>query len=310
MINDFKLNTLTIRMLMICMLIPLGGCQPLGICRFAPSEFPRLYLQNNYDAKKAKQVTLVSVDTKCVALDVFASGYRLGNVFVDPDSNVEHYFDKKALTFSCAGSHLVHLSKRNETFYNKHIYKQNRVNNDIIDKVFSNIPDCYIYLDDILTCSQDEESYIKNIDSILSRIAEYNMKITLNKCQFGQKNAQYLGYIIDFDGIHPNPDKVKAITDKREPKTEKEIKSFLGAVSYFRRHIKNFSALAEPLYRVINSYSWTSEQADAFQALKQALINAAVLAPPDHTAPYTIISYEDFHFLTILTIIHMRNGYI
>uniref|UniRef100_A0A0N5BIJ3 Reverse transcriptase domain-containing protein n=1 Tax=Strongyloides papillosus TaxID=174720 RepID=A0A0N5BIJ3_STREA len=116
MINDFKLNTLTICMLMICMLIPFGGCQPLGICRFAPSEFPRLYLQNNYDAKKAKQVTLVSVDTRCVALDVFASGYRLGNVFVDPDSNVEHYFDKKAPTFSCAGSHLVHLSGRNETF--------------------------------------------------------------------------------------------------------------------------------------------------------------------------------------------------
>uniref|UniRef100_A0A0N5BZL7 Reverse transcriptase domain-containing protein n=1 Tax=Strongyloides papillosus TaxID=174720 RepID=A0A0N5BZL7_STREA len=93
---------------------------------------------------------------------------------------------------------------------------------DIMDKVLSNIPDCYIYLDDILTCSQDEESHIHNINSILSRIAEYNMKITLNKCQFGQKNAQYLGYIIDFDGIHPNPDKVKAITDKREPKTEKK----------------------------------------------------------------------------------------
>uniref|UniRef100_A0A0K0FQK5 DEP domain-containing protein n=1 Tax=Strongyloides venezuelensis TaxID=75913 RepID=A0A0K0FQK5_STRVS len=104
LINDFKLNTLTICMLMICMLIPLGGCQPLGICRFAPSEFFRLYLQNNYDAKKAKHVTLVVVDIKCVALDVFASGYRLGNVFIDPDNNVEHYFDKKARTFSCAGS--------------------------------------------------------------------------------------------------------------------------------------------------------------------------------------------------------------
>uniref|UniRef100_A0A0K0FSS4 DUF4968 domain-containing protein n=1 Tax=Strongyloides venezuelensis TaxID=75913 RepID=A0A0K0FSS4_STRVS len=98
------------------MLIPLGGCQPLGICRFAPSEFPRLYLQNNYDAKKAKHVTLVAVDTKCVALDVFASSYRLGNVFIDPDNNVEHYFDKKASTFSCAGSQLVHLAGRNETF--------------------------------------------------------------------------------------------------------------------------------------------------------------------------------------------------
>uniref|UniRef100_A0A0K0FBD8 Reverse transcriptase domain-containing protein n=1 Tax=Strongyloides venezuelensis TaxID=75913 RepID=A0A0K0FBD8_STRVS len=116
LINDFKLNTLTICMLMICMLIPLGGCQPLGICRFAPSEFSRLYLQNNYDAKKAKHVTLVVVDIKCVALDVFASGYRLGNVFIDSDNNVEHYFDNKAPTFSCAGSQLVHLAGRNETF--------------------------------------------------------------------------------------------------------------------------------------------------------------------------------------------------
>uniref|UniRef100_A0A0K0FBD6 RNA-directed DNA polymerase n=1 Tax=Strongyloides venezuelensis TaxID=75913 RepID=A0A0K0FBD6_STRVS len=135
--------------------------------------------------------------------------------------------------------------------------------------------------DDILTCSQDEKSHIRNIDNILARIAKYNMKITLNKCQFGRKNAQYLGYIIDFDSIHLNPDKVKAITDKREPKTEKKIKSFL----------------AEPLYRVINSYSWTSAQSDAFQALKKALINAAVLAPPDHTASYTIYTNASFQGL-------------
>uniref|UniRef100_A0A0K0FQK3 RNA-directed DNA polymerase n=1 Tax=Strongyloides venezuelensis TaxID=75913 RepID=A0A0K0FQK3_STRVS len=168
---------------------------------------------------------------------------------------------------------------------------------DIMNKVLSNIPDCYIYLDDILTCFQDKKSHIRNIDNTLARIAEYNMKITLNKCKFGQKNAQYLGYIIDFDGIHSNPDKVKAITDKREPKTEKEIKSFLGAVSYFRRHIKNFSTLAEPLYRVINSYSWTSAQSDAFKALKKALINAAVLAPPNHTASYTIYTNASFQDL-------------
>uniref|UniRef100_A0A0N5CDV3 RNA-directed DNA polymerase n=1 Tax=Strongyloides papillosus TaxID=174720 RepID=A0A0N5CDV3_STREA len=123
------------------------------------------------------------------------------------------------------------------------------------------------------------------------------MKITLNKCQFGQNCAHYLGFVIDFEGIHPNPAKVKAISDKTDPKNEKELKSFLGAVSYFRKHIDNFSAIAEPLYRVINHFQWSDDQKKAFHKMKDALINAAVLAPPDHTIPYTIFTDASFQGL-------------
>uniref|UniRef100_A0A0N5BMH8 RNA-directed DNA polymerase n=1 Tax=Strongyloides papillosus TaxID=174720 RepID=A0A0N5BMH8_STREA len=161
---------------------------------------------------------------------------------------------------------------------------------EIMDEVLAHIPNCYVYLDDILTCAYDEETHLKNIDEIIRRIKSYNMKINIAKCQFGKPSAKYLGFILNEKGIHPNPDKVKAIVEKSLPKSHKEVKSFLGAASYFRRHIRNFSAIAEPLYRLDKNFKWDESHTLAFEKVKDALINAVTLSPPDHSKNYTIFT--------------------
>uniref|UniRef100_A0A0K0F2A0 RNA-directed DNA polymerase n=1 Tax=Strongyloides venezuelensis TaxID=75913 RepID=A0A0K0F2A0_STRVS len=168
---------------------------------------------------------------------------------------------------------------------------------EVMDEVLSGIPNCYVYLDDILTCANDETTHLNNIEAILQRIVHFGMKITLNKCQFGKSTAQYLGFVLDSNGIHPNPDKVKAISMKPLPRTQKEVKSFLGAASYFRRHIKNFSAIADPLYKLEKSFEWTESHSLAFNKLKEALINATTLSPPDNTKNYTIFTDASFQGL-------------
>uniref|UniRef100_A0A0N5BP45 RNA-directed DNA polymerase n=1 Tax=Strongyloides papillosus TaxID=174720 RepID=A0A0N5BP45_STREA len=168
---------------------------------------------------------------------------------------------------------------------------------EIMDEVLDGIPECYVYLDDILTCSNDESNHLNAINKILQRIITYGMKISLAKCQFGQNSVKYLGFRLDSEGIHVNPEKVKALQDKPVPRTVKEVKSFLGAVSYFRKHIKNFAAIAAPLYGLEKDFKWEQKHTDAFEAMKKALIDAAVLSPPDNTKNYTIFTDASFQGL-------------
>uniref|UniRef100_A0A0N5BBN4 RNA-directed DNA polymerase n=1 Tax=Strongyloides papillosus TaxID=174720 RepID=A0A0N5BBN4_STREA len=168
---------------------------------------------------------------------------------------------------------------------------------EIIDEVLDGIPECYVYLDDILTCSNDESNHLKTIDKILQRIITYGMKISLAKCQFSQNSVKYLGFRLDSEGIHVNPEKVKALQDKPLPRTVKEVKSFLGAVSYFRKHIKNFATIAAPLYGLEKDFKWEQKHTDAFEVMETALIDAAVLSPPDNTKNYTIFTDASFQGL-------------
>uniref|UniRef100_A0A0N5BP18 RNA-directed DNA polymerase n=1 Tax=Strongyloides papillosus TaxID=174720 RepID=A0A0N5BP18_STREA len=168
---------------------------------------------------------------------------------------------------------------------------------EIMDEVLDGIPECYVYLDDILTCSNDESNHLKTIDKILQRIITYGMKISLAKCQFSQNSVKYLGFRLDSEGIHVNPEKVKALQDKPLPRTVKEVKSFLGAVSYFRKHIKNFATIAAPLYGLEKDFKWEQKHTDAFEVMETALIDAAVLSPPDNTKNYTIFTDASFQGL-------------
>uniref|UniRef100_A0A0N5CFM1 RNA-directed DNA polymerase n=1 Tax=Strongyloides papillosus TaxID=174720 RepID=A0A0N5CFM1_STREA len=160
----------------------------------------------------------------------------------------------------------------------------------IMDEVLFRLPNCYVYCDDILTCTTNENIHLSDIKAILKRIAKFNMKINVAKCQFGRLSAQYLGFVLGKHGIHPNTKKVKATNSKPIPRTQKEAKSFLGAASYFRRHIKNFSAIADGLYKLDKKFVWEDIHTNAFNKLKYALSNGATLSQPDNTKNYTIFT--------------------
>uniref|UniRef100_A0A0K0FZA1 RNA-directed DNA polymerase n=1 Tax=Strongyloides venezuelensis TaxID=75913 RepID=A0A0K0FZA1_STRVS len=168
---------------------------------------------------------------------------------------------------------------------------------EVMDEVLHNNPNCYVYLDNILICANDEKTHLKNIAEILNRNRHFGIKIFISKCQFAQPSAHYLGFVLDSDEIHPNPEKMKTVIDKTTPRTYKEVESFLGAASYFRRHIRYFSAIVEPLYKLDKSFLWKDIHGDAFKKLKDALIIATTLSPPDNTKNYTIFTDASFQGL-------------
>ncbi|CAK1596608.1 unnamed protein product [Parnassius mnemosyne] len=150
---------------------------------------------------------------------------------------------------------------------------------------------CFVYLDNIVIYSHDLNSHIDNLSSVFQRLRNYNLKLQPDKCEFLRREVAYLGHQITKDGVNPNPEKVKAVTQFPTPKSPKDIKSFLGLVSYYRRFIANFSEIAKSLTQLLKKgvpFLWENQQQVAFDELKHKLTSAPILIYPDFSIPFIL----------------------
>lgn len=150
---------------------------------------------------------------------------------------------------------------------------------------------CFVYLDDIVIYSFDLDTHIKNLSNVFDRLRSFNLKLQPDKCEFLRKEVSYLGHIITDEGVKPNPEKTRAVQEFPIPKCPKDVKSFLGLVSYYRRFIPNISKIAKPLTNLLKKnveFNWKNEQQLAFENLKKALTSAPILAYPDFTKPFLL----------------------
>lgn len=134
--------------------------------------------------------------------------------------------------------------------------------------------ECLAYLDDVVVLGKDFEDHLQNFSSVFSRFQKYNLKLKPSKCQLFQTEVKFLGKIVSEAGISVNPESVESVQNWPTPKNKKEVESFIGYVNYHRDHIKNFSALAEPLHQLTGpkvDFIWNEDHENSFQALKHAL---------------------------------------
>ena len=116
----------------------------------------------------------------------------------------------------------------------------------------------------------------------------------ISKCKFAQKQTQYLGFIVDGQGILPDPEKVKVIRAMLPPENVRQVRSFICMCSFYRRFIANFSEIAIPIIKLTKKFAkfeWTKECQIAFDFLKESLTTVPVLGYPDINKPY--ILYTD-----------------
>ena len=104
-----------------------------------------------------------------------------------------------------------------------------------------------VYLDDIIVFSKSIDDHIKHLATVFKLLAENGLKLKLKKCEFCKDKIDYLGHIVSRDGVMPNPKKIQAIVNYPEPRNPKELSSFLGLASYYRRFIRAFAEKAHPL---------------------------------------------------------------
>ncbi|GBG66530.1 hypothetical protein CBR_g63113 [Chara braunii] len=120
-------------------------------------------------------------------------------------------------------------------------------------------------------------------------------KVALEKSEFFLSEISFLGYIVTVDGLKPDPRKVAAVQEAPAPVTLTQVRAFLGLASYYRRFNKGFAGVAKPLMNLLKKEEqliWTPECEATFQALKEALTSAPVLARPDPTRPFSL--YTDW----------------
>uniref|UniRef100_A0A0K8VRE6 RNA-directed DNA polymerase n=1 Tax=Bactrocera latifrons TaxID=174628 RepID=A0A0K8VRE6_BACLA len=135
-----------------------------------------------------------------------------------------------------------------------------------------------VYMDDIP--SQNEEEAIEKLDCVLKRAENFGLKIKWEKCQFLLKRINFLGYVIDEDGIRPSNDKVRSVQSFPLPHDKKSLQRFLGLTSYFRRFIEGYAVVARLLRDLLRKnvvFEFKEEQKIAFHQLRLSLISAPVL---------------------------------
>ena len=147
------------------------------------------------------------------------------------------------------------------------------------------------YIDDILCFSESLEDHFQHLEMVFRRLREHGLKLKPTKCSFLQSETSYLGFRVTQDGIKPEEDKVEAIRQLQPPSSKKEIRSFIGSCSYYRKFLPNFSGVAKPLIDLTKKsthFKWGEEHQNAFDSLKASLTQVPFLAYPDISRPFIL----------------------
>ncbi|GKB40736.1 reverse transcriptase domain-containing protein [Tanacetum coccineum] len=161
----------------------------------------------------------------------------------------------------------------------------NRVCKPYLDKFM------IVFIDDILIYSKSEEEHAEHLKLILELHKKDEFYAKFSKCDFWLSKVQFLGHVIDSEGIHVDPAKIESIKDWASPKTPTEIRQFLGLAGYYRRFIEGFSKIAKPMTKLTQKnakFDWSEKVKDVFQLLKQKLCSAPILSLPEGSEDFVV----------------------
>lgn len=175
-----------------------------------------------------------------------------------------------------------------------------------------NLKEVLVFIDDLIIFSDTLEEHEKRLFKVLQRLKEYGLKLSPEKCKFFQSSVRYLGHIVSANGVETDPEKIEALKTWPQPKTLKELRSFLGFSGYYRRFINDYSKMVKPLNDLTAGYPplhdlgnkspssqyhnvkepfgsrWTPTCQEAFETLIEHLCTAPVLGFADPKLPYIL----------------------
>ena len=150
---------------------------------------------------------------------------------------------------------------------------------------------CLIYLDDCIVIGRNFEEHLQNFSEVLDRFRTSGLKLKPSKCQFFRTEVTYLGHCINADGLKPDPTNVAKVMEWPTPKCVRDVRSFLGLASYYRRFIPHFSQVASPLNQLTQKntpFVWSDSCEEAFKLLKSSLISPPLLSYPNFDEEFLV----------------------
>ncbi|XP_052566467.1 uncharacterized protein K02A2.6-like [Culex pipiens pallens] len=150
----------------------------------------------------------------------------------------------------------------------------------LLDGMIAGIPGVRTFMDDVIVFGPDRKSHASSLKQLLQRLKEYGFHVKAEKCSFFQLQIRYLGHIVDSRGIRPDPEKLRTIAAIPAPTNVSELRSFLGAVNFYGRFVRNLHELRRPMDQLLKKdtkWRWTSECQQAFEKFKEVLQSSLLL---------------------------------
>lgn len=148
-----------------------------------------------------------------------------------------------------------------------------------------------VYIDDLLAHSHTFEEHLAHLERMLAILDAHGWTMSPAKCFLGFSQIRQLGHRVSGVLLGIDDNKIVAVKTWPAPTTVKELQVWLGFTGYFRKFIPNYGAITRPLTRLLGKdtpWQWTKECQEAFEKLKDLLLNAPVLGQPDYHLPFEL----------------------
>jgi hypothetical protein len=159
----------------------------------------------------------------------------------------------------------------------------------VLDRYRGDFLACFI--DDVLVYSDTFEDHLKHLKLTFQAIESAGLKLNKEKSHFFQRKVTFLGHTISANGNQPDLHNMDKIRNQLAPRTVRQVRGFLGMVSYYRSFIKNYAHVAEPLTALTRKnvkFHWSPNCQKAFEHLRQCITSEPILARPNYDKPFII----------------------
>ena len=147
-------------------------------------------------------------------------------------------------------------------------------------------------MDDILIIGNGSfDEHLRQVLTILQRLLKAGIQVNPLKSFWFQQDVEYLGYVINREGIKPQPKKIEKMLALKAPKNKTELTSFVGMINYYRGMWQGRAHMLAPLTKMCGSkekFEWSTGAQEAFELVKNRISNEAMLVHPDFSKPFDV----------------------
>ena len=147
-----------------------------------------------------------------------------------------------------------------------------------------------IFLDDVLVYSKTVEEHKEHLRRLFSILRKNKLFARRSKCSIGATEVDFLGYKVTPEGVYMQKRLMDGIQDWPTPKSVQHVRQFLGLANFYRRFIKNYASIVQPISDLTRSktFEWGLQQEEAFARLKNTITTAPVLAHPSSDKQFVV----------------------
>jgi hypothetical protein len=180
-----------------------------------------------------------------------------------------------------------------------------------MEQLLEDIQGVRVFVDDIVIWGNSEMEHDDRLEEVLGKIKQAGLKLNKKKCQFKQQEIVYLGEKIGVKGVEPDTEKVKAIINMPDPKSQKDVQRMLGLVNYLTKFMPNLSVQTSHMRTLLRDdveWTWQEEHQKEWDSIKASLQKEPVLQFFDTALPIKLSSDASKDGLGA-ALLQCRNGY-